>query len=89
MKKLLVLTIVAIGLAGCSQTANQQRVATGAAIGAVGGAAIGAIANGGKGAAIGAVAGAIGGAAVAGVTAPKECFAVDKYGRRVKAECPQ
>ena len=81
--------VVALGLSACaSQTQTQQRVTTGAALGAVGGAAIGAIAGGGKGAAIGAVAGGIGGAAVAGVTAPKNCTAYDAYGRPYAVVCP-
>lgn len=82
-------TVLALGLGACAnQTPNQQRVTTGAAIGALGGAAIGGIAGGGKGAAIGAVAGGIGGAAVAGATAPRDnCIAYDRYGRAYNTPC--
>ena len=59
-------TVLALGLGACAnQTPAQQRVTTGAAIGALGGAAIGGIAGStvgqGKGAAIAAVIGAVAG----------------------------
>lgn len=89
MYKLLLVSAMAVGLVACNQTSSQQRVATGAAAGALGGAAVGAIANGGKGAAIGAVVGGIGGAAIAGATDPGEqCYAYDRYGNRVVVACP-
>ncbi len=88
MKKLAVVTVMALGLSACAQTETQQRVTTGAAVGALGGAAVGALAGGGRGAAIGAVVGGIGGAAVAGATAPKNCYAYDRYGRRYAVVCP-
>jgi uncharacterized protein YcfJ len=89
MKKLFLISTVAVGLAACNQTATQQRVTTGAAAGALGGAAVGAIVDGGRGAAIGGVTGAIGGAAIAGATAPnEECYAYDRYGRRIAVVCP-
>lgn len=88
MKKLVVVSAMVMGLAACNQTATQQRVTTGAAAGALGGAAIGALADGAEGAAIGAVAGGIGGAAIAGATAPRNCYAYDRYGRRVAVVCP-
>lgn len=89
MKIFAVVVALGLGLAACAnQTPTQQRVTTGAAVGALGGAAIGAIAGGGKGAAIGAVAGGIGGAAVAGATAPKNCVAYDAYGRPYAVVCP-
>ncbi len=82
-------TVLALGLGACAnQTPAQQRVTTGAAIGALGGAAIGGIAGGGKGALIGTVVGGIGGAAVAGATAPREdCIAYDRYGRPYRVAC--
>lgn len=86
MKKLSLILALTMALGACSQT--QQRVGTGAAVGALGGAAIGAIAGGGRGAAVGAVVGGIGGAAVAGATAPKDCWAWDKYGRKYPVVCP-
>ena len=88
MKKLVVVSARVLGLAACNQTATQQRVTTGAAVGALGGAAVGGIAGGREGAVIGAVAGGIGGAAVAGATAPRNCYAYDRYGRRVAVVCP-
>ncbi|WP_181707829.1 bacteriocin [Chthonobacter rhizosphaerae] len=89
MKKMLVVVALGMGLAGCQgQTATQQRVTTGAGVGALGGAAVGALAGGGRGAAIGAVAGGIGGAAVAGATAPRNCTAYDSYGRPYAVVCP-
>jgi len=82
-------TVLALGLGACAnQTPAQQRVTTGAAIGALGGAAIGGIAGGGKGALMGAALGGIGGGVVAGVTAPREdCVAYDRYGRPYRAAC--
>ncbi|MBS1181327.1 MAG: hypothetical protein H6Q99_1207 [Proteobacteria bacterium] len=82
-------TVLAFGLGACAnQTPTQQRVTTGAAIGALGGAAIGGIAGGGKGALIGAAVGGIGGAAVAGATAPREdCIAYDRYGQPYRTPC--
>jgi len=82
-------TVLALGLGACAnQTPTQQRVTTGAAIGALGGAAIGGIAGGGKGALMGAALGGIGGGVVGGVTAPREdCVAYDRYGRAYRATC--
>jgi uncharacterized protein YcfJ len=86
MKRISILLALTLALGACSQT--QQRVGTGAAVGALGGAAVGAIAGGGRGAAVGAVVGGIGGAAIAGATAPKDCWAYDQYGRRYAVVCP-
>ena len=82
-------TVLAFGLGACAnQTPTQQRVTTGAAVGALGGAAIGGIAGGGKGALIGAAVGGIGGAAVGGATAPREdCIAYDRYGQPYRTRC--
>lgn len=89
MKKFAVVAALAMGLAACQgQTPTQQRVTTGAAVGALGGAGVGALAGGGRGAAIGAVAGGIGGAAIAGATAPRNCVAYDQYGRAYSVACP-
>lgn len=87
LKKMAVVSAMALSLAACNQTASQQRVTTGAAVGALGGAAIGGIVDGGRGAAIGAVAGGIGGAAVAGATAPRDCVRYDRYGRAYRTAC--
>ena len=82
-------TVLALGLGACAnQTPTQQRVTTGAAVGALGGAAVGAIAGGGKGAIIGTAIGGIGGAAIDGATAPREdCIAYDRYGRPYRTSC--
>ncbi|HUG60830.1 MAG TPA: hypothetical protein VMP03_03240 [Methylomirabilota bacterium] len=89
MKKIFMILMVTAGLAACNQTASQQRVTTGAAVGALGGAGVGAIAGGREGAAIGAVAGGIGGAAIAGATAPADdCYAYDRAGNRIIVACP-
>jgi uncharacterized membrane protein len=89
MKRVLLISAMAVGLAACNQSASQQRVATGAAVGALGGAAVGGVLEGTEGAAIGGVTGAIGGAAIAGATAPDDdCYAYDDYGRRIAVRCP-
>jgi hypothetical protein len=89
MKKILMVSTMVLGLAACAnQTPTQQRVTTGAGVGALGGAAVGALAGGGRGAAIGAVAGGIGGAAIAGATAPRNCVAYDRNGRAYSVVCP-
>lgn len=87
MKKLFLIPVLALGLVACNQTESQRRVTTGAAVGALGGAAVGGIVDGGRGAAVGAVAGGIGGAAIAGATAPRDCYAYDQYGRRIAVAC--
>ena len=71
MKELLLLAAVAVPLVACADmTPTQQRALTGTAIGAGGGAVIGAIGgNAGLGAGIGAIAGAIGGNAGLGAAA--------------------
>ncbi len=75
-------TIVAAGLGACSP--REERVAGGAAIGAVAGGLIGAAAAGhGGGALAGAAIGAVGGAVVADATRPRrECVRLryDAYG---------
>jgi uncharacterized protein YcfJ len=87
MKKIALVLMLSSGLAACQSSPNQQRVAGGAAIGALGGAAVGALADGGRGALVGAAVGGIGGAAIAGATAPRECTAYDAYGRPYTVQC--
>jgi len=67
MKKLAVLTVVGMTLAGCSQytPAQHNKIVEGAVIGGVAGAVIGGIAGGGGGLVIGAGIGAAAGAAIA------------------------
>ena len=71
-------------------TQSEQRVATGAGIGAVGGAIIGAAATGTvEGAAVGAAIGAGTGAVVAALTdRPGYCVWRDQYGREYVDRCP-
>ncbi len=63
-RNLVVLPVLALALAGCaSMTDTERRVATGAGVGAAGGALIGSFSgNAGAGALIGAGVGAVGGA---------------------------
>lgn len=82
MKKILILLVVAAGAAGCSQTEK------GAAIGGLGGAAVGAAISGDAG---GAIVGGLGGAAVGALIGaanePGKCYYRDRYGRRYIAAC--
>lgn len=67
MKKLALVAIAALSIAAC--TPQQERVATGAGLGAAGGALIGGLAAGTAGGALaGAAIGGVGGAIIADVT---------------------
>jgi osmotically inducible lipoprotein OsmB len=88
MRKLLsVAAVVAVAASLGACTPREERVAGGAAIGAVAGGLIGAAATGrGGGALAGAAIGAVGGAVVADATRPRsECVRVryDYYGNAV------
>lgn len=84
LKPLIVATAAAIVLAGC--TAREQRLATGAGVGAAAGAIIGGAATGRAGGALaGAAIGAAGGAIIADATRPRyryRCWR-NAYGERV------
>lgn len=85
MRKLILLTPFLISIAACTPT--QQ----GAAIGGVGGAAIGAAVAGNEleGAIIGGAAGAIAGALIGrAAEGSDQCIYRDQYGRRYTARCP-
>lgn len=88
-------SILAIGisLAGCAQTPQEQRTATGAVLGAAGGALVGQAIGGNAGSTIlGAGAGALLGAAVADSTnprGPQMCRYRDPYGKIYVAECDE
>jgi len=90
MKKLIVLALVAFGLAACGAT-RQDRAVTGGLIGAGAGAAIGAAATGSAGGAV--AGGLLGGAAGAVIGANtghdhyRRCVGRDEYGRRVYYRC--
>ncbi|MGQ0685728.1 YMGG-like glycine zipper-containing protein [Bradyrhizobium sp.] len=80
-------------LAGCAQTPQEQRTATGAVLGAAGGALVGQAVGGTAGSTlVGAGAGALLGAAVADSTNPRGapmCRYGDPYGRIYVAECDE
>jgi len=90
MKKFLILSVMALALAGCSQYSRTDRALGGAAIGAGTGALIGSLASGGKagGTLAGAAIGAVGGAIIGAETTPKACWARDRYGRKYRVQCP-
>ncbi|MDO1584062.1 YMGG-like glycine zipper-containing protein [Rhizobium oryzicola] len=85
MKKALMLMLVGLTVAGCSQTEQ------GAAIGAGTGAVIGGIATGNvRGAAVGAAIGGVSGAVIGSVAEqPGQCYYRDRYGRRYVDACPR
>lgn len=85
MKKIALVALAALALAGCTTT--QRYAGTGALIGAGAGAAIGAVASGGTGAAWGAGIGAATGAAIGAAVAPKDCWTRDRYGNSVRVRC--
>jgi hypothetical protein len=71
MKKVAVLAVVGMTLAGCSTYPAQDRVLRGALIGGATGGIVGAVATGTVGgAAVGAGIGAVAGAAIAAATTP-------------------
>lgn len=88
MRKILVLLVVALTLAGC-ETARQDRVLGGALIGAGGGALIGGLAGRSTGAAVaGGLIGAAAGAIIADATRPGRCYYVTQSGKRRYVRCP-
>lgn len=92
MKKSLIIVTASCALLLGACTAREQRVATGAGIGAVGGAVIGGLATGRAGGAVaGGIIGAAGGAIIADVTRPRGrayCRVwSDRRGRYVRTRC--
>jgi hypothetical protein len=87
MRKVVIISVAAMTLAGC-QTARQDRALTGGVIGGATGAAIGGIAGGTAGAAVaGGLLGAAAGAII-GANAPgPRCYAWTRSGRRVRVRC--
>jgi hypothetical protein len=85
MKRALILMIVGLSAASCTQTEQ------GAAIGAGTGAVIGGIATGNvRGAAVGAAIGGVSGAVIGSVAQqPGQCYYRDRYGRRYIDDCPR
>lgn len=85
MKKALVLLLVGLSAASCTQTER------GAAIGAGAGAIIGGAVTGNvRGAAIGAAIGGVSGAVIGNVSEqPGQCYYRDRNGRRYIDSCPR
>ena len=86
MKKLFVISILAMGLSACS-AARENRDINGAVIGGVGGTIIGGVASGTVGGAIvGGVVGAAGGALIADATRHRHyrhCYYSNRRGRTI------
>ncbi|GGH27537.1 hypothetical protein GCM10007036_36110 [Alsobacter metallidurans] len=89
MKRFLVISAVALALAGCGSTQG-DRALVGGAMGATAGAVIGGLATGRAGGAVaGGLIGAAGGAIVGAATTPQpevQCYYSRYYGRRVCRE---
>ena len=85
MKKAILLVLMGLSVAGCTQTEK------GASIGAVSGAIIGgAITGNVRGAAVGAAIGGASGAIIGNVSdQPGQCYYRDRYGRRYIDNCPR
>lgn len=84
MKNALILMTMLVPLAACSQTER------GAAIGGLGGAAVGAAVAGDpvKGAVIGGAVGTVAGALIGNANEPGKCRYRDRYGQVYVASCP-
>ena len=82
MKKALVLVLIGLSVAGCTQT--EKGAAVGGAI--IGGAITGDV----RGAAVGAAIGGVSGALIGSVAdQPGQCYYRDRYGRRYIDTCPR
>jgi uncharacterized protein YcfJ len=81
MKKSIAAVLLILPLAACTQTKQ------GAAIGGLGGAAVGGAIGGTDGALIGGAAGAVGGALIGRASEPNRCIYRDNAGRRYTAAC--
>jgi outer membrane lipoprotein SlyB len=84
MRKILAIMTVLVPLAACSQTEQ------GAAVGGLGGAAIGAAVAGNpvQGAIVGGAVGAVAGALIGRANEPNRCRYRDRHGRVYVAQCP-
>lgn len=85
MKKAITILVLTLALGACSQTEK------GAAIGGLGGAAVGAAVAGDpvEGAVVGGAVGAVAGALIGRASEPDRCRYRDRYGRVYIARCPQ
>ncbi|UVK46741.1 hypothetical protein BPNPMPFG_002448 [Mesorhizobium sp. AR07] len=84
MRKILLLVVALVPLAACSQTEK------GAAVGGLGGAAVGAAVAGDpvQGAVVGGAVGAVAGALIGHANEPNRCRYRDRHGRVYVAQCP-
>ena len=84
MKKAITILLLATALGACSQTEK------GAAIGGLGGAAVGAAVAGDpvQGAVVGGAVGAVAGALIGHASESGQCRYRDRYGRTYIARCP-
>ena len=81
-----IIAAVAATLGAC--TAQEERTAGGALIGAGTGAVIGGLATGRAGGALaGAAIGGAGGAIIGSASGPRTCVGRDEYGRRFRYDC--
>ena len=88
MRKIFVVTALALTLAGCA-TARQDRMAGGAIIGGSAGALIGGLASRSAGGAVaGGLIGAAAGAIIADATRPGRCYYRTQSGHRRYVRCP-
>jgi hypothetical protein len=85
MKKMLIVAALLVPLGACSQTEK------GAAIGGLGGAAVGAAVAGDpvEGAVVGGAVGAVAGALIGHASERGQCRYRDEYGRVYVARCPR
>jgi hypothetical protein len=85
MKKALLILSLLVSLAACSRTEQ------GAAVGGLGGAAVGAAVAGDpvQGAVVGGAVGAIAGAVIGHASEAGQCRYRDRYGRVYVAHCPE
>ena len=87
MRSFILVVTIALALGGC-QTYQQQRAATGAAIGGTTGAVIGGVTGRSAGSAVaGGLIGAAAGGLIGAATAPKECYVRTSSGALKRVRC--
>ncbi|OKL45341.1 YMGG-like glycine zipper-containing protein [Pseudovibrio exalbescens] len=89
MKKIALVSVALLALAGCNTSSQGDRTLAGAGIGAATGAAVGAATGGNTGSTLaGAAIGGVAGGIIGNQTAPKNCTAYDQNGRPYAVPCP-
>jgi hypothetical protein len=89
MKKLFLVAVAALLLAGCQSSSSRDRALIGGGLGGATGAIVGAAAGAGAGPVLaGAAIGAAGGALIGAATTPKNCVAYDQRGNPYRVACP-